>query len=135
MWIGSPLFTRRAAPPGQRPARPSAAAWPATAQDRNAVWERLAGPPFAPTTAKGRTGHHLGLRLLRASTDPDGRPKYDAKTGLARVGLRLSSDRAHVRIEVWDQDSRPPIAKTAGPGDESGRGPHAGRGTLRTLGM
>jgi anti-sigma regulatory factor (Ser/Thr protein kinase) len=64
----------------------------------------------------------LVTNAVRASTDLDGRPKYDAKTGLARVGLRLSSDRTHVRIEVWDQDSRPPIAKTAGPDDESGRG-------------
>ncbi len=55
---------QRAAPPGQRPARPLVTAWPATSQDRYAVWERLTGPPFAPATAKGRTGHHLGLRLL-----------------------------------------------------------------------
>jgi integrase len=54
---------QRAARPGLRPAR-SSAAWPATSRDRDAVWERLTGPPFAPATAKGRTGHHLGLRLL-----------------------------------------------------------------------
>ncbi len=54
----------RAAPPGQRPARPSVTAWPATSQDRDAVWGRLTGPPFDPVTAKGRTGHRLGLRLL-----------------------------------------------------------------------
>jgi integrase len=54
----------RAAPPGHRPARPLAAAWPATSQDRDAIREQLMGPPFAPTTAKGRTGHKLGLHLL-----------------------------------------------------------------------
>jgi histidine kinase-like protein len=64
----------------------------------------------------------LATKAVRASTGPDGRPKYDAKTGLPRVGLRLSSDRAHVLIEVGDQDPRMPMAKAAGPDDESGRG-------------
>lgn len=64
----------------------------------------------------------LVTNAVRASTGPDGRPKYDAETGLSRVGLRLSSDREHILIEVWDQDPRMPIAKAAGPGDESGRG-------------
>jgi anti-sigma regulatory factor (Ser/Thr protein kinase) len=64
----------------------------------------------------------LVTNAIRASTSPDGRPKYDAKTGLWRVGLRLSSDRAHVRIEVWDQSLRRPAAKAVGPDDESGRG-------------
>lgn len=64
----------------------------------------------------------LVTNAVRASTGPDGRPKYNAKTGLPRVGLRLSSDRARVRIEVWDQDFHRPTAKAAGPDDESGRG-------------
>ena len=54
----------RAAPPRQRPPRPSAAAWPATSQDRDAVCGNLTGPPFAPVTAKGRTGNKLGVQLL-----------------------------------------------------------------------
>jgi anti-sigma regulatory factor (Ser/Thr protein kinase) len=64
----------------------------------------------------------LVSNAVRASTEPDGSPKYDTKTGLARVGLRLSSDREHILIEVWDQDPRMPMAKAAGPEDESGRG-------------
>ena len=64
----------------------------------------------------------LVTNAVRASTGPDGRPKYDMKTGLARVGLRLSSNREHILIEVWDQDPRMPMAKAAGPEDESGRG-------------
>jgi integrase len=53
-----------AASPGQQPPRSPRTAWPATSQDRDAVRERLAGPPFAPGTAKARTDHRLGLRLL-----------------------------------------------------------------------
>ena len=64
----------------------------------------------------------LVTNAIRVSTGPDGRPKYDAKTGLPRVGMRLSSDQVHVRIEVWDQDACIPVTKAAGPDDESGRG-------------
>jgi len=64
----------------------------------------------------------LVTNAVRASTGPDGRPKYDAKTGLPRVHLRQLSDRAHVLIEVWDQDPRMPVAAATGPDDESGRG-------------
>jgi hypothetical protein len=55
---------RRAAPPRHQPPRPSATAWPATSQDRDAACGRLTGSPFAPATAKGRTGNKLGLQLL-----------------------------------------------------------------------
>jgi two-component sensor histidine kinase len=64
----------------------------------------------------------LVTNAIRVSTGPDGRPKYDPKTGLPRVGMRLSSDQVHVRIEVWVQDARIPVTKAAGPDDESGRG-------------
>jgi anti-sigma regulatory factor (Ser/Thr protein kinase) len=64
----------------------------------------------------------LVTNAVRASTGLDGRPRYDAETSLLRVSLRLASDRAHVLIEVWDQDPRMPAAKAAGPDDESGRG-------------
>src|SRR5262249_1696628 len=64
----------------------------------------------------------LVTNAIRASTYPDGRPKCDAQTGLPRLGLRLSSDREHVLIEVWAQDPRMPLAAVAGPDDESGRG-------------
>jgi hypothetical protein len=55
---------QRAAPPGRRPARPRPAAWAATSRDRDAVWERLTGPPFAHATAKGQARQQFGLRLL-----------------------------------------------------------------------
>ena len=64
----------------------------------------------------------LVTNAVHASTGPDGRPRYGAKTGLPHIHLRLSSDRLHVLIEVWDQDPRMPVAKVAGGDDESGRG-------------
>jgi anti-sigma regulatory factor (Ser/Thr protein kinase) len=64
----------------------------------------------------------LVTNAVCASTGPNGRPRYDAKTGLPPVGLRLSYDRVHVLIEVWDQDPRLPMARAADSDDESGRG-------------
>jgi anti-sigma regulatory factor (Ser/Thr protein kinase) len=64
----------------------------------------------------------LVTNAVRASTGLDGRPRYDAKTGMSSVCLRLSSNRTHVLIEVWDQDPRMPVSRAAGPDDESGRG-------------
>jgi anti-sigma regulatory factor (Ser/Thr protein kinase) len=64
----------------------------------------------------------LVTNAVRASTGPDGRPKYQAMTGISCIRLRLSSDLVHVLINVWDQDPHMAIAKTAGPDDESGRG-------------
>jgi integrase len=61
---GLPAGRQPASSPGRRPARSPGAAWPATSQDRDAAWERLAGPPFAPASAKARGEHRLGLRLL-----------------------------------------------------------------------
>ena len=53
-------------PAGQahRPARPQGAGWAATRQDREAVWARLAGAPFAPGALSRQDGHRLGLGLL-----------------------------------------------------------------------
>ncbi|HET6190592.1 MAG TPA: hypothetical protein VFE59_26770, partial [Trebonia sp.] len=51
---GLPGARQPASSRGQRPARSPGAAWPATSQDRDAAWERLAGPPFAPASAKAR---------------------------------------------------------------------------------
>ena len=61
---GLPTARQPASSPGQQPPRPPGAAWPATSQDRDAAWERLAGLPFAPAAAKARSDHRLGLRLL-----------------------------------------------------------------------
>ena len=61
---GLPVARQPASSPGQQPPRPPGAAWPATSQDRDAAWERLAGLLFAPAAAKARSDHRLGLRLL-----------------------------------------------------------------------
>jgi anti-sigma regulatory factor (Ser/Thr protein kinase) len=64
----------------------------------------------------------LVTNAVDASTDPDGQPKYDIKAGMRRVQLKLSSDQTNVLIEVFDQDPQLPVARTAGPDDDSGRG-------------
>lgn len=65
----------------------------------------------------------LVTNAVRASTYPDGRPRYDDNVaGIPVVHLRLSSDRVRVVIEVWDTNPEPPVAKQASPDDESGRG-------------
>ena len=57
-----------------------------------------------------------------ASTHPDGRPRYEPWAGLPFIHLMLSSNRAHVLIQVWDQNPHPPIQEMAAPDEESGRG-------------
>jgi anti-sigma regulatory factor (Ser/Thr protein kinase) len=45
----------------------------------------------------------LVTNAVRASTGPDGRPRYDnASAGLPVVHLRVLSDRRRVVVEVWD---------------------------------
>jgi two-component sensor histidine kinase len=64
----------------------------------------------------------LATNALRVSTYPDGRPRYEAGAGLPFLGLRLSSDRRRVLIEVWDSSPHSPVPKTADPDEETGRG-------------
>ena len=63
----------------------------------------------------------LVTNAVRASTAPDGRPRYDA-TGMPVVVLRLASDHFKLLIEVWDVIPGAPAAEHPGPDDESGRG-------------
>jgi hypothetical protein len=63
----------------------------------------------------------LVTNAVRASTGPDGRPRY-GEAGLLVVILRLTTDAAQVLIEVWDDIPAAPVAVQAGPEDESGRG-------------
>jgi len=63
----------------------------------------------------------LVTNAVRASTTPDGRPRYDA-TGMPVVVLRLASDRFKLLVEVWDVIPGAPAAAHPGPDDESGRG-------------
>ncbi len=63
----------------------------------------------------------LVTNAVRASTGPDGRPRYD-ESGLPVVVVRLGADHTRVLIEVWDVIAGAPVAEQAGPDDESGRG-------------
>jgi anti-sigma regulatory factor (Ser/Thr protein kinase) len=63
----------------------------------------------------------LVTNAVRASTDPDGRPRYDG-AGLPVVIVRLGSDRVRVLIEVWDGIEDAPVTERVGQDEESGRG-------------
>ena len=63
----------------------------------------------------------LVTNAVRASTGPDGRPRY-GEAGLLVVVLRLSTDGVRVLIEVWDEIPSAPVTERANPDDESGRG-------------
>ena len=63
----------------------------------------------------------LVTNAVRASTAPDGHPRYDA-TGMPVVVLRLASDGIKLLVEVRDVIPGAPAAAHPGPDDESGRG-------------
>ena len=63
----------------------------------------------------------LVTNAVRASTGPDGRPRYDG-AGMPVVVLRLASDCITLLIEVWDSIAGAPAAGHPGPEDEGGRG-------------
>jgi anti-sigma regulatory factor (Ser/Thr protein kinase) len=63
----------------------------------------------------------LVTNAVRASTGPDGRPRY-GRAGLPVVVLRLSADGTRMLIEVWDEIPDAPVTEYADPDDESGRG-------------
>ncbi len=63
----------------------------------------------------------LVTNAVRASTRPDGRPRYDG-AGLPVVIVRLGTDGTRVMIEVWDGIAGAPVPEPSGPDDEGGRG-------------
>jgi anti-sigma regulatory factor (Ser/Thr protein kinase) len=63
----------------------------------------------------------LVTNAVRASTRPNGQPRYDG-SGLPVVIVRLGTDGSRVMIEVWDGIPGTPVAEHAGPDDEGGRG-------------
>ncbi len=63
--------------------------------------------------------------VVRAATGRDGNPGYDECGRLPVLWLRLLSDRARVRLEVWDTvplERGVPLLRHAADDDESGRG-------------
>jgi anti-sigma regulatory factor (Ser/Thr protein kinase) len=48
--------------------------------------------------------------------------RHGDEPGIPVVYLRLGTDHLRLMIEVWDSDPGTPVAKQAGPDDESGRG-------------
>ncbi len=65
----------------------------------------------------------LTTNAVRASTGPDGLPRYDDDlSGVPVVHLRLWSDRERVLVQVWDRNTGAPTAKHAEPDEEGGRG-------------
>jgi anti-sigma regulatory factor (Ser/Thr protein kinase) len=63
----------------------------------------------------------LVTNAVRASTGPDGRPRYDG-AGMPVVVLRMASDGIKLLIEVWDSIPGAPAAGHPEPEDEGGRG-------------
>jgi hypothetical protein len=67
----------------------------------------------------------LATNVVRAASGPDGHPRYDDLGRLPVLWVRLMSDRARLRIEVWDTLPAvrgTPVVRRAAPDEESGRG-------------
>ena len=67
----------------------------------------------------------LTTNVVRASTGPDGLPRYDKAGKLPLLWVRLLSDQARLMVEVWDnlpESYGEPEMRHAEPQEESGRG-------------
>jgi hypothetical protein len=67
----------------------------------------------------------LTTNVVRASTGPDGQPRYDTGGQLPLLWVRLLSDHSRLMVEVWDnlpESLGAPAMRHADPQDESGRG-------------
>jgi hypothetical protein len=67
----------------------------------------------------------LATNVVRAATSGDGTPRYRPGGRLTELWLRLMSDRARLRIELWDNlppQAGTPARRHAAADDESGRG-------------
>lgn len=67
----------------------------------------------------------LSTNVVRASSNPDGSPRYDAEGKLPLLWIRLLSDRARLLIEVWDTVPAvlgAPVSRHPEADEESGRG-------------
>ncbi len=104
----------------------------------------LGALPTAPRLARGFTGavlsgwglsrlsdviellvSELTTNVVRASTGPDGHPRYDTAGKLPLLWVRLLSDHTRLMVEVWDNLPEvlgAPAMRHADPQEESGRG-------------
>jgi len=67
----------------------------------------------------------LTSNVVRAATDPGGRPRYDPGGRLPVLWVRLLSDHVQLRVEVWDNlpvRLGMPRPRQAAQDDENGRG-------------
>ena len=67
----------------------------------------------------------LTANVVRASTGPDGNPRYDNEGKLPLLWVRLLSDHFRIMVEVWDNlppALGTPVVRHPGPDEESGRG-------------
>lgn len=67
----------------------------------------------------------LATNVVRASTGPDGHPRYDESGRLPLLWVRLLTDRTRLMLEVWDnlpQSYGAPTIRHPGQDEESGRG-------------
>lgn len=67
----------------------------------------------------------LSTNVVRASTDENGLPRYDAEGKLPLLWIRLLCDRERLLIEVWDTLAAvfgAPVTRHPDPDEESGRG-------------
>jgi hypothetical protein len=67
----------------------------------------------------------FATNVVQAATAGDGTPIYRSDSRLTELWLRLSSDRAVLRVEVLDNlppAAGVPVLRQAGPDQESGRG-------------
>jgi len=67
----------------------------------------------------------LATNAVAVATGPDGRPRYDDSGSLYLLWANLLSDRARLRIELWDtvpEELGIPVQRHARATDESGRG-------------
>jgi hypothetical protein len=67
----------------------------------------------------------LSTNVVRASTNPDGTPRYDDGDKLPLLWIRLLFDHERLMVEVWDTLPAAlgaPMARHPEPDEESGRG-------------
>jgi anti-sigma regulatory factor (Ser/Thr protein kinase) len=67
----------------------------------------------------------LATNVVRASTAPDGHPRYDESGRLPLIWVRLLTDRIQLLLEVWDnlpQSYGAPVVRHPSEDEESGRG-------------